>query len=139
MDDTIFMAKQLELLEGKNVGVIGFNARPIAASLKRQGAQTFVSDYWGDLDLASVSTEYITILSPIAGVRQRQPLDIPLCEVLVENFEILTQDKNLDYVIIGSGFDDRSETLWPSVGTGNRLLLWLKEKILQHQHPSNRL
>ena len=111
MDDTIFMAKQLELLEGKNVGVIGFNARPIAASLKRQGAQTFVSDYWGDLDLASVSTEYITILSPIAGVRQRQPLDIPLCEVLVENFEILTQDKNLDYVIIGSGFDDRSETL----------------------------
>ena len=105
------MNKHLSLLDRKKVGVIGFNARPIAASLRRQGAQTFVSDYWSDLDLASASTECITVLSPVPGVRQRQPLDLPLHEALVENFEVLTKNQDLDFVIIGSGFDDHSDSL----------------------------
>jgi len=111
MDDTSCMNTNPNLLDGKNVGVIGFNARPIAASLRKQGARTFVSDYWGDLDLASVSTECIAILSPVPGMRQRQPLELPIYESLIENFEIITKNQNLDYVIIGSGFDDHSETL----------------------------
>ena len=111
IEDTIIMNKHLSLLDRKKVGVIGFNARPIAASLRRQGAQTFVSDYWSDLDLASASTECITVLSPVPGVRQRQPLDLPLHEALVENFEVLTKNQDLDFVIIGSGFDDHSDSL----------------------------
>jgi len=105
------MSKHSNLLEGRNVGVIGFNARPIAASLRRKGAHTFVSDYWGDLDLPLVSTECITVLSPVTGLRQRQPLELPLHEALIENFDILTKNQNLDFVIIGSGFDDHTEAL----------------------------
>ena len=105
------MTKQLEPLKGKNVGVIGFNARPIAASLKRQGARTYVSDYWGDSDLPEVSDECIAVLSPVPGIRQRQPHDIPLYESLIDNFLYLTRNVELEYVIVGSGFDDHSDAL----------------------------
>ncbi|MGY5873409.1 MAG: ATP-grasp domain-containing protein [Candidatus Thorarchaeota archaeon] len=112
------MTLQSSILDGKNVGVIGFNARPIAASLRRQGARTFVSDYWGDSDLSDVSDECITILSPVPGIRQRQPLDLPIHQSLIDNFSVLTKDVDLDYVYIGSGFDDHSESLIPFFKSG---------------------
>jgi predicted ATP-grasp superfamily ATP-dependent carboligase len=107
------MTHHSSILAGKKIGVIGFNARPIAASLRRQSALTYVSDYWGDSDLAEVSTDCITVLSPQPNIRQRQPLDLPLYRSLIDNFAILTQDVDLDYVIVGSGFDDHAETLIP--------------------------
>ena len=79
------MTQHSSVLDGKNVGVIGFNARPIAASLKRRGARPYVSDYWGDLDLPEASEECIAVLTPVPGVRQRQPLDLPLHQSLVDN------------------------------------------------------
>jgi predicted ATP-grasp superfamily ATP-dependent carboligase len=99
------------LLSGKNVGVIGFNARPIAASFLREGAKVYASDYWGDSDLAESSTDCIAVLSPSPGMRQRQPLNVPLPEALVENFLLLTEDVQIDFTVIGSGFDDDSEVL----------------------------
>ena len=105
------MTQNASILEGKNVGVIGFNARPIAASLRRQGASTYVSDYWGDSDLKEVSTDCIAILSPLPGIRQRQPLELPLHQALIDNLLDLTSDVELDYVIAGSGFDDCAESL----------------------------
>lgn len=105
------MTPKPSILEGKNVGVIGFNARPIASSLKKQGAYTFVSDYWGDSDLKDASTDCIAILSPLPGIRQRQPLELPLHQALIDNLLTLTSDIELDYVIAGSGFDDFSESL----------------------------
>ena len=69
------MKKLSSAFKGKQVGVIGFNARPIAQSLKRAGAETCVSDYWGDLDLKEVSDSCIAVLSSTPGIRQRQPLD----------------------------------------------------------------
>ncbi|MHA1136036.1 MAG: ATP-grasp domain-containing protein [Candidatus Thorarchaeota archaeon] len=107
------MTQHSSILKGKKVGVIGFNARPIGASLRRQSAATYVSDYWGDSDLAEVSTDCIAVLSPQPGIRQRQPLDLPLYQSLIENFSVLTKDVDLDYVIIGSGFDDHSDALNP--------------------------
>jgi len=101
------------LLSGKKVGVIGFNARPIALSLKHINAQAFVSDYWGDADLRESSVDCIAILSPTPGVRQRQPLDVPVHQALVENFLHLTKSIEIDFVLIGSGFDDDSDTLKP--------------------------
>jgi predicted ATP-grasp superfamily ATP-dependent carboligase len=101
------------LLSGKKIGVIGFNARPIALSLKHNNAQAFVSDYWGDADLGEASSDCIAILSPTPGVRQRQPLDIPVHEALVENFLLLTKTIEIDFVLVGSGFDDDSNTLKP--------------------------
>ncbi|MGY5859170.1 MAG: ATP-grasp domain-containing protein [Candidatus Thorarchaeota archaeon] len=110
-DDADIMTQRSSILKGKNVGVIGFNARPIAASLKRRGAFTYVSDYWGDTDLKDVSTDCIAVLSPIPGIRHRQPLDQPLYQSLVDNLSILTKSVELDYIIIGSGFDDHADSL----------------------------
>lgn len=105
------MTNSLSIIRGKNVGVIGFNARPIAASLKKQGANTFVSDYWGDSDLPDVSDDCIAVLTPVPGIRQRQPLEQPLHLSLVDNFIFLTKNVELDYILIGSGFDDQSDIL----------------------------
>lgn len=107
------MAPSSSFLVGKKVGVIGFNARPIAASLSRAGAESYVSDYWGDSDLKEVSTDCIAILSPVPGIRQRQPLEMPLHLSLIENLELLTENVELDYILIGSGFDDYAESLVP--------------------------
>ncbi len=110
-DNTLDMTHSSSGLNGKNIGVIGFNARPIAASLKKQGARTFVSDYWGDSDLQDVSDDCIAVLSPVPGIRQRQSLKIPLHQSLVDNFIFLTKKKELDYIIVGSGFDDHIDVL----------------------------
>ncbi|MFW9964312.1 MAG: ATP-grasp domain-containing protein [Candidatus Sifarchaeia archaeon] len=98
-------------LKNKRVGVIGFNARPIACSAKKAGASVFVSDYWGDDDISSCCDDWLAILTPTPGVRQRQPLDVPLHEGLVENLLYLTKERELDYVLIGSGFDDYADAL----------------------------
>ncbi len=113
MEDTNFMTPISSYLVDKKVGVIGFNARPIASSLRRAGAKSYVSDYWGDSDLKEVSTDCIAVLTPVSGIRQRQPLDLPLHLLLIENFLLLTKKVKLDYTIIGSGFDDCAESLLP--------------------------
>ena len=100
-------------LKNKSVGVIGFNARPIACSAKKAGASVFVSDYWGDDDLTACCDDWIAVLTPTKGSRQRQPLDTPLHESLVENLFHLTKDRDLDYVLVGSGFDDHIDSLAP--------------------------
>ncbi|MHA2352471.1 MAG: ATP-grasp domain-containing protein [Candidatus Thorarchaeota archaeon] len=100
-------------LKGKRVGIIGFNARPIACSAKKAGASVFVSDYWGDDDLSACCDDWIAILTPTPGARQRQPLDVPLYEGLVENLYFLTKEHELDHVFVGSGFDDHVDALEP--------------------------
>ncbi len=93
--------------------MIGFNARPIASSLKYSNAHAFVSDYWGDADLRETSSDCIAILSPTPGIRQRQPLDVPVHLALVDNFLHLTKTIEIDFVLIGSGFDDDADALKP--------------------------
>ncbi len=100
-------------LKGKNVGVIGYNARPIAQSAKNAGATVFVSDYWGDEDLSATCENWIAVLAPTPGSRQRQPLDMPLPVTLVDNLMYLTKEIELDIALIGSGFDDFSEAIEP--------------------------
>lgn len=98
-------------LNGKKVGIIGFNARPIASSVKRLGAQTYVSDYWGDTDLANWSDEYVTVLSPVPGTRPRGVLETPVHILLAENFVNVFSKVKFDYVLVGSGFDDHADAL----------------------------
>lgn len=100
-------------LKGKQVGIVGFNARPIAWSAKRAGASVIVSDYWGDDDLSSSCDSWIAVLTPTPGERQRQPLDMPLPVALIDNLLYLAKERDLDMVLIGSGFDDHSEALEP--------------------------
>jgi len=105
-------------LKDKRVGVIGFNARPIACSAKKAGAHVIVSDYWGDDDLSACCDKWVAILTPKAGDRQRQPLDVPLYEGLVENLYYLAKERKLDHVIVGSGFDDHVDALVPLYEAG---------------------
>ncbi|MHA2152210.1 MAG: ATP-grasp domain-containing protein [Candidatus Thorarchaeota archaeon] len=112
-DIHIVMVSIASPLKGKRVGVTGFNARPIACSAKKAGASVFVSDYWGDDDLSSCCDSWIAILTPTPGARQRQPLDMPIPLALVDNLLYLTEERQLDMVLIGSGFDDYSEAIEP--------------------------
>ncbi|MFX1482398.1 MAG: ATP-grasp domain-containing protein [Promethearchaeota archaeon] len=109
----LVMVSESAPLRNKQVGVIGFNARPIAASATRAGANVYVSDYWGDDDLSSSCKSWIAVLTPTPGARQRQPLEKPLPFSLVENLLHLTERTELDFVIVGSGFDDIPEALEP--------------------------
>ena len=105
------MASSYSVLNGKKVGVIGFNARPLACSVRRAGGLPYISDYWGDSDLDACSEEWIAVLSPVPGSRQRGFLDAPVYLSLSENFEHSFSDIELDYILIGSGFDDHTESL----------------------------
>jgi len=107
------MGSMTSPLKGKRIGVTGFNARPIAWSAKLAGASVIVSDYWGDDDLSTCCDSWIAVLTPTPGVRQRQPLDMPLPVALVDNLLYLAKERQLDMVLIGSGFDDHSEAIEP--------------------------
>ncbi len=98
-------------LDGKKVGIIGFNARPLASSVKRLGAQTYVSDYWGDTDLANWSDECVTVLNPVPGNRPRGVLETPVHVQLAENFVNAFSEVEFNHVLVGSGFDDHADAL----------------------------
>ena len=100
-------------LSNSKIGVIGFNARPIACSLKKMGALVYVSDYWGDDDLPLCSTHWTSVLHPTKGHRQRRRLEKPTRELLIDNFLESFDGYDFDIVIIGSGFDDYPESLQP--------------------------
>ena len=103
----------LHSLKDKKIGIIGFNARPLACSVSNLGAEVFVSDYWGDDDLTSCCDEWVSVLSPQLGVRQREKLETPVPVALVENLLNSFSETALDFVLVGSGFDDYSEALIP--------------------------
>ncbi|MHA2603233.1 MAG: ATP-grasp domain-containing protein, partial [Candidatus Thorarchaeota archaeon SMTZ1-83] len=96
---------------GKTVAVLGFNARPLAMSAKRAGAEVIVSDYWGDEDLPECSSRWVTVLTPRPRQRQRAHLEEPLSETLVANLLDEVEEDQIDYVLVGSGFDDNTRAL----------------------------
>ena len=100
-------------LENRKIGIIGFNARPIACSAKRAGAESFVSDYWGDTDLAECCTDWVAVLTPEPNKRQRGSLEVPVYESLSKNMLEVFGENDLDSILVGSGFDDHSEYLEP--------------------------
>lgn len=105
------MKRNQSSLEGARIAVVGFNARPIACSAKKTGAEVFVSDYWGDEDLKLCSTKSIAVLDPQPGSRQRQTLESPVYKSLIDNLLILLEDISPDHILIGSGFDDHTHSL----------------------------
>lgn len=105
------MKRNQSNFEGQKIAVVGFNARPIACSAKRIGAEVFVSDYWGDEDLQSCSTKCIAILDPQPGFRQRQTLESPVHKSLIDNLISLLEGISPDHILIGSGFDDHTHSL----------------------------
>lgn len=105
------MPSEEPLLKGKTVAVIGFNARPLACSARRAGAEVIVSDYWGDEDLADCSSQWKAVLAPERGQRQRRSLEEPPHETLARNLLESIQGRQVDFVFVGSGFDDNTNSL----------------------------
>ncbi|MFX0045384.1 MAG: ATP-grasp domain-containing protein [Candidatus Hermodarchaeota archaeon] len=108
---TLAMRTEMSLLRGKTVAVVGFNARPLALSAKRAGADVIVSDYWGDEDLPACCSRSVAVLTPKPGQRQRELLEEPLSVTLVGNLLDEIKDAHVDHVFVGSGFDDNTEAL----------------------------
>ncbi len=99
--------------KGKTIGVIGFNARPLACSIKKLKTTVYVSDYWGDDDLSACCDEWVAVLDPKPGSRQRETLEKPVPVSLVANMLEHFSEIEFDYIVIGSGFDDTPATLEP--------------------------
>jgi predicted ATP-grasp superfamily ATP-dependent carboligase len=97
-------------LDGKTIGVIGFNARPIACSLTKARAQVYVSDYWGDDDLAACCKSWRAVRAVSEDGTQNNAAQ-PLHQVLVRNFMEAFSSIDFDYLVIGSGFDDYPQAL----------------------------
>lgn len=97
--------------------VVGFNARPIAASAKRAGFRVLAVDYWGDTDLEESADDTETVLRQTAGERPRRELNRPASDLLIDCAETISSRHNgeVDLVLVGSGLDDRPD-LWRKLG-----------------------
>lgn len=122
------MAVSDSVLRNKNVAVVGYNARPIACSAKRQNSFVYVSDFWGDSDLDACSFEWVSVMSPTTGGFQKEGRDIPIHQSLAQNLVDSFRNAEMDYVLIGSGFDDHPESMailekeWAITGNSSRLM-----------------
>ncbi|MFW9907641.1 MAG: ATP-grasp domain-containing protein [Candidatus Thorarchaeota archaeon] len=105
------MTTSKKILQDKNIGVVGFNARPLACSAYKAGGNAYVSDYWGDSDLNQCSKDWVAVLSSVPGSRQRGTLESPVYITLAKNFLEVFSETRFDFILIGSGFDDHSESL----------------------------
>jgi len=92
--------------------IIGYNVRPIACLAKQLGLRVIAVDYWGDLDIVKCADELLTILQQKKGGRLGLELEKPLCEILVDLAEEASNKfGRVDFILIGSGFDDRPDLL----------------------------
>ncbi|MGY5875937.1 MAG: ATP-grasp domain-containing protein [Candidatus Thorarchaeota archaeon] len=105
------MSHEVEDLKGLKIGVIGFNARPIACSAKKAGAEVYVSDFWGDDDLSNCADDWVAVLTPEPNRRQRGSREDPVHTSLTSNFIERFSDTDFDFILIGSAFDDHSKSL----------------------------
>ena len=94
------------------VMVIGFNIRPVACLSKQLGFRVIAVDFWGDLDINNCADALFTILQQKSGEQIKPDFDKPCSELLVDLAEkTAEQFREIDYILIGSGLDDRPD-LW---------------------------
>lgn len=83
--------------------MLGFNARPIAASAKRLGLKVLVVDYWGDTDIYKCADEVLIVselLKKRKNLKKYTSLFLELAQKLIEKSQV-------DFILVGSGFDDQ--------------------------------
>ncbi len=94
------------VINTKKVLVIGFNTRPLAYSLKQAGYEVYVVDFFGDLDLYPNVKDSLIILKELDS-------DYMCAKDIYSQFlskftiKMLEKYVDLDYLIIGSGLDDK--------------------------------
>jgi predicted ATP-grasp superfamily ATP-dependent carboligase len=110
--------------------VLGFNARPIAASAKRMRLNVLVVDYWGDVDIHKYADEVLVVseLLKEKSVKKHTVLFLELAQKLVEKNQI-------DFILVGSGFDDQTH-FWeklnkmaPVIGNNPKTLRKSRDKM----------
>jgi hypothetical protein len=110
------MARRESSKDRETALVVGFNARPIAASAKRCGLRVLAVDYWGDTDLTNSADDTETVLKQVAGERPRRELSKPAPELLADcALTICSRHPGeASFALVGSGLDDRPD-LWKKI------------------------
>ncbi|WEU40195.1 MAG: ATP-grasp domain-containing protein [Candidatus Odinarchaeum yellowstonii] len=86
--------------------IIGYNTRPVAAAVKLLGHETYVIDYWGDLDIKPYADKLLVMKN------KQEEKETNLYDKGLELFNKLVREKpDIDYTIICSGYDDEPE-MW---------------------------
>lgn len=91
--------------------IVSFNARPLAKLANELGLETTIIDFWGDQDLYSLSNKVKTVFKPEFKSYRAFPDQQKNEELLVDlALQVLSTEK-IDWILIGSGLDDRPD-LW---------------------------
>ncbi len=94
--------------------VIGFNSRPIVESAVNAGYDVICFDYWGDLDLRELCLEVRSALKQEPGERLER-IGVER-ETFIEGVRaLLERHPDVEFALIGSGFDDDPE-FWKEIG-----------------------
>lgn len=111
--------------------VVGFNARPIAVSAKKLGLNVLVVDYWGDVDLYKYADEVLIV----SELTKETNLERRYTSLFLELAQKLTEKHQIDFILVGSGFDDQPQ-IWeklnklaPIIGNNPKTLKNSRDKI----------
>nr|MDO8079870.1 ATP-grasp domain-containing protein [Candidatus Freyarchaeota archaeon] len=96
--------------KGSTVLVLGFNARPIAASAKRLGLNVLVVDYWGDADIYKYADKVLVV----SELLKETKIEKKHTNLFLELAQELKEKNQIDFILIGSGFDDQPQ-MWESL------------------------
>ncbi|MFX0205053.1 MAG: ATP-grasp domain-containing protein [Candidatus Hodarchaeota archaeon] len=95
---------------------IGFNSRPIVEALKRINRPVAAIDYFGDVDIRNSADYLFSILDQREDELIGRPMHRSAAEYLVSLAEVMSEEIEIEKVIVGSGLDDYPE-LWARLAT----------------------
>ncbi len=105
--------------------MIGFNARPILASLRRflqdDSGLIAVVDYFGDIECRNLSDILFSVLKQESNRKLERNFHRSPADYLVELAEILSDEIPIEKILIGGGLDDRPD-LWQRISDIGTLL-----------------
>jgi hypothetical protein len=117
--------------KGSTVLVLGFNARPIAASAKKLGLNVLVVDYWGDADIYRYADKVLVV----SELLKETKIEKNYTNLFLELAQKLIEKNQIDFILVGSGFDDQPQ-LWetlnkmaPVIGNNPKTLRKSRDKM----------
>ena len=103
---------EVEILNLRNLFVIGVDSVSLAASAKRAGYEVFAVDHFGDQDLKRVCRESLSAIKQRPG-RGCGYLDRDFSpEFLLQLAKVLLKRYEIDAALLSSGLDDSSDILF---------------------------
>ncbi|MFX1512361.1 MAG: ATP-grasp domain-containing protein [Promethearchaeota archaeon] len=96
--------------------VVSFNSRPIVEALKRINHSVAAIDYFGDIDIRESADYLFSILDQREDEQIERPMHRPAADYLVSLAEVMSEEIEIEKVIVGSGLDDYPD-LWARLAT----------------------